>query len=137
STALHNSEAPNSIKDKIYRKTHEKHPCTLWVSENRENYKWLYLHFIALGNEYKKRYGKIHKSIRELKEILKEGMKYLPKGKQTPFVNCAANSQIEDCDFRNEKDVHCAYQRYLDKRWKSDRHVAICHLNINLINKES
>ena len=32
------------------------HPCTVWARECLGNYKWLYDHFIALGNEYKYRY---------------------------------------------------------------------------------
>lgn len=36
------------------------HPCTLWVCKSEHNYQWLWLHLIALHNEYKLRYHKTH-----------------------------------------------------------------------------
>lgn len=46
-----------------YKRTHYNHPCAVWTRESWANYYWLYKHGIALGNEYTKRYGKVHKSI--------------------------------------------------------------------------
>ncbi len=45
-----------------YKKTHENHPCTKWISESINNYEWLCLLGTALCDEYTFRYNKIHKS---------------------------------------------------------------------------
>ncbi len=42
----------------IYRKTHQNHPCSIWLRECRENYIWLCHLGIALCNEYAYRYDK-------------------------------------------------------------------------------
>ena len=49
--------------DATYMQAHLKHPSTIWARESRPNYFWLYEHMIALGQEYTKRYGKIHTTI--------------------------------------------------------------------------
>ena len=48
--------------DVPYKATHRNHPSTLWAGESAQNYEWLYRHFIALCEEYTKRYGKTHMS---------------------------------------------------------------------------
>ena len=40
-----------------YKQAHLNHPSTIWARQCRANYRWLYLHMLALGNEYTKRYG--------------------------------------------------------------------------------
>jgi len=59
STVAHNNgfEAP-------YRRTHAKHPCTLWLGESRSNWLWLIEHSIEMCHEYTRRYNKTHKSFR-------------------------------------------------------------------------
>jgi hypothetical protein len=49
-----------------YKKAHYNHPSTKWVRENTNHYDWLWTHMIALGDEYTRRYGKKHLSIRKL-----------------------------------------------------------------------
>ncbi len=53
-----------------YKKAHYNHPSTIWCRENSEQYLWLYDHMIALGNEYTKRYKKIHLTIKKCADIL-------------------------------------------------------------------
>ena len=48
-----------------YKPTHKNHPSAVWVRKNWSHYNWLYQHMIALGNEYKKRYGKTHLTIQK------------------------------------------------------------------------
>ena len=55
----------------LYKEAHKNHPSTKWVRESHLNYQWLYAHFVALGEEYTARYGKIHVSIAKLKNFLK------------------------------------------------------------------
>jgi len=46
-----------------YKKAHYNHPSTVWVRQNSKQYRWLFHHMLALGDEYTKRYGKKHLSI--------------------------------------------------------------------------
>lgn len=45
-----------------YRRTHPKHPCSIWTASTFDNYFWLLSHGFALCDEYSNRYKKIHKS---------------------------------------------------------------------------
>lgn len=54
----------------LYKEAYKNHPCTIWTRESFDNYRWLYKHFIALGDEYKHRYGREHASITKLKDAL-------------------------------------------------------------------
>lgn len=54
----------------LYKATHFNHPCAIWARMSRENYEWLYKHFIWLNAEYEKRYGKIHASYKRLKDVI-------------------------------------------------------------------
>ena len=49
--------------DVPYKLAHKNHPSTIWVRENSLHYDWLYEHMMALGSEYKRRYGRTHMSI--------------------------------------------------------------------------
>mgnify|MGYP003148635879 FL=1 len=48
-----------------YKPAYVNHPSTIWCRQNSSQYKWLYKHFIALGVQYNKRYGKIHTAIQK------------------------------------------------------------------------
>ena len=69
----------------LYKAVHMHHPCTVWTMESSDNYKWHYAHFEALCDEYTYRYGKIHKTDRELREILSTMPLNIPYGDQTEF----------------------------------------------------
>ena len=53
-----------------YKQAHLNHPSTVWARKSRANYRWLYLHMMALGDEYKKRYGKEHLTITKCAKFL-------------------------------------------------------------------
>lgn len=62
----------NDDREKIlYKATHMNHPSAVWCRDNRENYLWLYQHFVALLDEYTHRYGKRHKC-EFLKDVLSQ-----------------------------------------------------------------
>jgi hypothetical protein len=48
-----------------YKATHKNHPSTVWVRSSAKAYRWAYEHMMALSAEYTRRYGKVHKTIRE------------------------------------------------------------------------
>lgn len=57
-------------QETLYQVAHRHHPCNVWTRSNRRSYGWLYLHFIALGAEFERRFGKQHLSITKLGKIL-------------------------------------------------------------------
>ena len=61
-TAHHVYGNPDDVP---YKQAHLNHPSTVWVRENSLHYDWLYEHMMALGDEYNKRYNKIHLSIKK------------------------------------------------------------------------
>lgn len=104
-----------------YKSTHVNHPCTKWVMESYSNWLWLWDHGMALGEEYYRRFNKYHKShevINELWHLYPEQF-YVDSG-LTPFANCAANKGL-GINYKDEVDVHLAYQLYLNDRWDTDK----------------
>ena len=66
-----------------YKQAHLNHPSTIWTRQCRSNYRWLYLHMLALGNEYTERYGKIHRTIEKCAKFLNVPPAHIPKGEFT------------------------------------------------------
>ena len=109
---LRSSEFSSRYADEheLYKTAHPNHPCSIWVRQARENYKWLYRHFVALCEEYTHRYGKSHASAR-LKEPLM----------RRPFKPSALLDAIEEPygfvlampDEYKSDDVFDSYQKYL------------------------
>ncbi len=56
----------------VYKSTHKNHPSTVWARECTANYNWLYVHMMALGMEYTRRYGKSHLTIQKCCDALLE-----------------------------------------------------------------
>jgi hypothetical protein len=55
-----------------YKSTHKNHPSTVWVRSSAAAYEWAYTHMMALGREYTRRYGKVHKTIAEHAKALSQ-----------------------------------------------------------------
>ena len=68
-----------------YKAVHVGHPCTKWTMESDSNYRWHWEHMKALANEYTYRYGKIHKTERELLWQIQSPPRNIPKGPMTDF----------------------------------------------------
>ena len=69
-TAHHCYGDKDQVKNVPYKQAHLNHPSTVWTRRSKSTYMWLYNHMIALGDEYKKRYGKTHLSITKCKDFL-------------------------------------------------------------------
>ena len=83
--------------DVPYKPAHKNHPSTLWAGQSAQNYEWLYRHFVALCEEYEKRYGKEHLSYTKCKDkvnILPGGM--LETG-LTNMPQCMPDEYKDDC----------------------------------------
>lgn len=70
-------EVPSLGGKRIYSKTHENHPCALWVRDNQCNYQWALELGYALCDELKYRYGTDHLS-RPVLDTLREPPPDLP-----------------------------------------------------------
>lgn len=88
-----------------YKPCHKHHPCTLWVGASRDNYIWLVELALALGDEFKKRYGKTHLSIIRLMEIL-DPPRGIPDIGLTEFVQAMPDA------YKRPADAVEAYRTY-------------------------
>ena len=52
---------PDERESILYSATHINHPSAIWCRQSKNNYGWLFALFCDLMQEYKYRYGKIHK----------------------------------------------------------------------------
>ena len=57
--------------DSIYKPTHKKHPCNLWLMQSLDNYFWLCQLGFALCEEYSYRYKKTHACEKVIRECYK------------------------------------------------------------------
>ena len=83
----------------LYKATHVNHPCTQWSIQTSSNYKWGFLLFTMLLQEYTFRYGKHHKS-EALIPYLQNTPNNISVGKLTNFpqampVDCKAENSID------------------------------------------
>ena len=74
--------------DVPYKVTHKNHPSAIWARESTSNYKWLYDHMIALGEEYTRRYGKKHLTILKCSGVLSKAPTNVTKTEPTPMPQC-------------------------------------------------
>lgn len=119
STAHHILDGDNAKhKDKLYKKTHHNHPSAVWVRGSKDNYMWLYKHFIALSTEYTIRYGKIHLTYEKLASYLQEYPNNIPEGKFTQPPQAMP-------DIYKDYDSVQAYRRYyLNEKIKNDKDLS-------------
>ena len=94
-----------------YKATHKNHPSTVWVRSRASNYLWAYKHMMALGREYTRRYGKVHKTIREHSTALRK----LPAALQ---YDCRELVDPPQCMYDECKrdDTVMAYQLYYNAK---------------------
>lgn len=92
-----------------YKIAHINHPCTIWARTDASNYQWLYEHFVALCDEYTKRYGKVHLTDTKLRDKLS----YIPgdmpssyPNKTTPFAQAMPD------EYKDPTDAVKAYRNY-------------------------
>lgn len=96
--------------EKLYKAVHINHPCTVWTRASKENYEWHYAHFVALCDEYTYRYGKVHKTDRELRETLRKVPDNIPSKGLTQFA--LAMKSNPECMFPDDpvKSYRLFYQ---------------------------
>ena len=71
----------------LYKPVHQKHPCTLWAMENRENFDFAFSLYIYMLEEYTRRYGKVHGANKHSLHI-SNAICLIPDGKMTAHPQC-------------------------------------------------
>jgi len=94
-----------------YKPTHRNHPSAVWVRSNTMCYRWAWEHLKALGDEYRERYGKTHKTIAEHLDTLERYPDGLAYGEFTDPPQCMP-------DVCKRDDAVLAYQTYYN--YKAD-----------------
>lgn len=98
---------------------YHNHPCTRWVGDSRDNFRWAVQHGLALCEEFKLRYNKPHyceDGIRMMGELAD----LVPQGELTDF----AQAMPDEC---RQPNVVLAYRIYykVDKsrfaKWERGR----------------
>ena len=69
-TVKYYSHPDETLENVLYKAVHFNHPSTVWTRESDKNYMWHYNHMLALGEEFELRFGKKHKTIELLKDVL-------------------------------------------------------------------
>ena len=103
----------------LYKTAYKNHPCTIWARESSSNYFWLYLHFVALGNEYTYRYDKTHASITKLQEPLAKVPSSIVQGEMTSLAQ-AMPEQYKDSDSIKAYRNYCINEKHYAK-WEKRR----------------
>lgn len=91
-----------------YKLSHANHPCTIWVLESAENYRWLFEMFLALLREYEYRFDKVHKTDTHV-EALRRVPVPLPEIGLTPFAQAIPEELRGRC-------AHDAYKRHIIRK---------------------
>jgi hypothetical protein len=111
-TAHH--EIMGADADVPYKRAHVNHPSTIWARRSAQNYVWLYDHFVALAQEYKKRYGKDHLSYTKCEPYLR----FLPGG--LPYTGFTQPPQAMPDEYKDE----CSLQAYWNYYINDKKHIA-------------
>ena len=103
------SQIMPDIDKLLYKSTHKNHPSAKWVRESAYNYRWLYLHWVAMNDEYKLRYNKKvnHKSFDRLNEFLKNPPNNAPLNK---IGTLPTPAMPDEC--KVDGDVVASYRKY-------------------------
>lgn len=118
STCHHIYETKN---DMLYKKTHVKHPSTLWVCASRKHYEYLYELFVHLCDEYTYRYGKVHMSYTKLNDVLKNPPEKLTATTwQEPFVAMPDKYKVPNDSLQSYKNYYKYGKTHLQTYTKRD-----------------
>ena len=108
------------------------HPCSVWVRESKEHYRWLASHVLELFKLWREHSGKVHDYAKWFKHLRRNVPASLPDSKlvwpsPSTLAEWTGRNYLEDC--------FTTYQRYLS--WKYDewqtrtskRRIAVKFLN--------
>lgn len=103
----------------LYKTAYKNHPCTIWARETSGNYRWLYNHFIALGDEYTHRYGKKHLSVEKLREALYLAPANITINAMTPLAQAMPDEYKDNDPVKAYRDYVIHEKHYA--QWNRNR----------------
>lgn len=91
-----------------YKTTHKNHPCSIWTRESVGNFIWLSNYGFRLGEEYRYRYKKTHKSEAVIQDCVDQFFKhslhnemqkkeFFDPPKCMPTLFTLRNDHVTDC----------------------------------------
>ena len=101
--------------DDLYKSTHVNHPCSIWARSSRVNYRWLLLHGDAIGHEFARRYGKIHKSALVIQRA-RDFVELLPDTPMTDFAVAMPDQYKSSCPVESYRRYYAAEKKRI-ARW--------------------
>jgi len=94
------------------------HPSTVWARECTSNYRWLYDHMMALGDEYTQRYHKTHLTIQKCRDALREPPEGMPERiDHTQPPQCMPDEYKRDCSVEAYRLYYASKADTIDMRW--------------------
>lgn len=93
----------------LYRPTHRHHPCTVAVVQDPAYAAWVAAHGMALGAEYTRRFGKVHKST----AVVAEAARRLQLG----AVGTPTRFPLAMPDEYKVRCPHVSYRSYLKAKY--------------------
>lgn len=91
---------------------------TRWAMASCENYVWLRLHGLAIGEEYTFRYGKVHKSALVIAGLTLPSLPDFPQEARTPFAMAMDTKYMQDCAIASYRAYYAAEK---DMGWGKGR----------------
>ena len=110
---------PEFNKEGAYKKAHMNHPCSIWVRESLDNYKWLCELALELCKEYKFRYGdhKTHKTQAHVEWLMENPPATIPQiGMMTKF-------RLAMPDEYKQEDAIQAYRTFYKESKMKQRNI--------------
>lgn len=109
---------PEHVPYFAYKKTHQNHPCAIWVRKSYSNYIWLCCLALCLCSEYKYRYGsfKTHKTEVHIRWLIKNPPKDIPMYEMT------SPPQAMPDTYKNEDCIEAYRTYYIESKCK-DRNI--------------
>ena len=101
-------QLPDERENTFYKAVHMHHPCTVWTMKSNNNYTWHWVHFAALCDEYKYRYGKVHAT----DKLLREPLHSLPQNIPVGYLTQQPLAMKANPECMNENDVVGSYRKF-------------------------
>lgn len=96
---------------RIYRKTHERHPCAVWARAHTGNYNWLHRLGLELCREYTFRYKRAH-ACEAVLATLQKAPPGMPKERLHDEPPLAMPQELKVVDADGCWDAVPSYRRY-------------------------
>tara|TARA_X000001382_G_scaffold80044_1_gene56293 strand:+ start:4979 stop:5461 length:483 start_codon:yes stop_codon:yes gene_type:complete len=90
----------------LYKPAYPKHPMTIWVGDNKNNFKWALKNASSINKQYEVRFNKKHKSNRVI-----EFIKYWDFSDNIPQGDMTNPPQCMPDNYKNKSHV-IAYRTY-------------------------